>query len=135
MKKTFFILLTALLLLSCDPVHYIDLRNRTEKEAIVTIKLKPHADKEIYRASSQEHPIYGDSIVLRIPAKETGSLFFGMGSWGDAGVTDLADTMKSLEIETYEIKTIYKTPAVIEALLLENRKGIWFKSEIGINIK
>ena len=134
MKKTLFILFTAMLLVSCDPVHYIDFRNFTQEEAVVTIRLKPDADKEIYRSSKDEYPIEGDSIVLHIPKKESKSLFFGMGTWGDEGAS-VAGTIKTLEIETSEIKTVYKTEKVIEDVFKDNLKGIWFKSEIRIDIE
>jgi hypothetical protein len=79
----------------------------------------------------------GDSIVFNLQSKDTANINFGIGTWGDEEIHEIVKDIKDLEIETSEIKTIYKTQESIKALLIENRKGFrsGWETEIRIEIK
>lgn len=125
------ILLTATLLTSCDPPHYIIFVNNTMNDSKVKFIVKPDAINDF--APYQE--ITGDSIVFNLKQKDTADLGFGIGTWSDYEINTIANSIKSLEIETHEIKTIYKTPSAIKNLLKDNLKGLVWKTEIAIEIE
>lgn len=85
----------------------------------------------------REYASDSDSVVVLIKAKHSEVIHFGIGTWSDSSVSELADALQSLEIETGDIKTVYKTEKSIETFLKENRNGFingWQK-EIEIDIE
>ena len=130
MKIKLLILLLSLFIISCDPPHYIDFVNQTNSN--VKVKLKYNS---LFKNYDLDEIATGDSIVLNIKSKETSTIYFGIGNWSDDEIHEVTKSLKNIEIETFDIKKIYKTEKSIENLLITNRKGYLFKSKIQINIE
>jgi len=130
--KALFVLPLALLIVSCDPPHFINFINNTKANAKVKIKLR---DKVAESAFSEIAT--GDSIVFNLRSKNTANINFGIGTWGNEGIREIVKDIKTLEIETSEIKTVYKTQESINNLLIKNKKGFrsGWQTEIRIEIE
>jgi coenzyme F420-reducing hydrogenase delta subunit len=76
----------------------------------------------------------GDSIVVVVGPKKSETLDFGMGDWSGNTVDELATSIKSFEIQTKDITTIYHSKASIQKVLKDNRKGFFIKNEIDIKV-
>ncbi|MGH2666387.1 hypothetical protein [Flavobacterium sp.] len=120
----------AIIIVSCDPPHYIDFVNNSN--SIVKVKLNLNSKVESYRL---KEIATGDSIVFNLKQKDTANIHFGIGSWSDAKIDELTKSIESIEIDTREIKTTYKTKSSIKTLLQNNRHGAFFKSKIEIKIQ
>lgn len=128
--KKLYLLPLVLFLISCDPPHYISFINTTKNIAKVKINLHNNVSDPAFTELA-----IADSIVFNLRSKDTAHINFGIGNWGSEGIKEIAKDIKSLEIETSEIKTVYKSTAAIETLLSKNLKGVVFKSEIAIEIE
>lgn len=131
-SKILYVISFGLLFTSCDPPHYINFINTTKTNAKVKINLESHRAETAFSEIA-----IGDSIVFNLQSKDTANINFGIGTWGDEEIHEIVKDIKDLEIETSEIKTIYKTQESIKALLIENRKGFrsGWETEIRIEIK
>lgn len=127
-KKILF-LIFAISLVSCDPVHTLNFINTTEANAKVKINLKTESEDHRLRSVS-----VGDSIVFNLKQKDTASIDYGIGTWSGREIAELASSIKTIEIETAEIKTIYKTKKSIENMLENNIDGFLVKTEIVVEI-
>ena len=119
-----------ILLSSCDPAQNIDFINKTESP--VKIKIKINSNNTNWRLKEF---VKGDSIVLEIRPKGTESLYFGMGTWEENEVDETVKSIDNIEIETEDIKTIYKSRKSIAEILKNNRKGLWWKTNIEIEVE
>ena len=128
--KLFAILLFVQLFINCDPPHYMDFINKTDENVKVKLNINPKIENYDLKRFS-----IGDSIVFNIKPKDTANLHFGIGDWSDHEIEEVTKTLKSIEIETENIKTIYKSKKAMQKILKENRHGFWFKTIIKIEIK
>lgn len=119
-----------MLLVSCDPPHTIDFINRTE--SLIKIKIKVGANNT---SESLKQVSVDNSVVFAIAPNGTKSLYCGMGTWSDKEVDEEAKCIENIEIETKDIKTIYKSTKSITEILKDNRKGWWWKTKIEIEVK
>lgn len=119
-----------LFLVGCDPPHDIDFVNLTDAEAKIKIKINPKIEPNPFRENLES-----DSIVFNLKPKDTASIYFGIGTWSDREVNEVVKSIETIEVETKNIKTIYKTKESISDILKENQKGLWWKTKIEIGIK
>lgn len=129
-SKKFLFFLFVISLIGCDPVHNLNFINTTEANAKVKINLKPETEGYKLRSIS-----IGDSIVFNLKQKDTASIYYGIGTWSDKDIDHFANSIKNIEIETSEIKTIYKTKKSIKNILKNNIEGFWFKTDIIVEIE
>ncbi len=128
--KLLFLILILQLFTSCDPPHYIDFINKTESNVKIKLNLKAKSENyDLERISN------GDSIVFNLKQKDTANLDFGIGTWSDKEIEELTKSIKNIEIETIDKKTIYKTEKSIKNILETNRQGFWFKTKIEIEVE
>lgn len=123
-------LIASFFLTSCDPIHYISFANNSNSNAKVKLNLNSKAANY-----DLEQIAVGDSIVFHLKSKGTQSIYFGIGTWETPEIDELLTSVNSLEIETSEIKTIYKTKKAMKEILENNEKGFWLKTEIAIKIE
>ncbi|MEO8234639.1 MAG: hypothetical protein ABI549_04425 [Flavobacterium sp.] len=125
-----FLFFLAILNVSCDPIHKIDFVNNADSNVKIKITLNPkNKNYDLDRIAN------GDTIIFNLKQKDTANLFFGIGTWSDEEINELINSIKNLEIDTKEIKTLYKTKKSITNILSENREGFWWKTHIKIEIK
>jgi hypothetical protein len=118
------------LFISCDPPHYIDFINKTDSNVKIKLNLKTEFENyDLERISS------GDSVVFNLKQKDTANLDFGIGTWSDKEIEELTKSIKNIEIETVDKKTIYKSEKSIKKILQSNRHGFWFKTKIEIDVE
>lgn len=60
---------------------------------------------------------------------------FGIGNWSNNKIQATTNSIKTIEIETKDIKTIYKSKEVIHSILEKNVHGIISKGFIKINVE
>ena len=77
----------------------------------------------------------GDSIIFNLKQKDTANIDFGIGTWSDGQIEEVINSIKNIEIETDEIKMIYKSKSSMKNILEKNREGFIFKTKIEIEIK
>jgi hypothetical protein len=130
MKKFIIILFLLVFITSCDPPHNINFINNTENITKVKFNLNPKVQNYSLNQISK-----GDSVVFNLKPKDTLNISFGIGTWSNVEIKELTNSIKNLEIETNDIKTIYKTKKSIYKILIDNRKGVWFKTNIEVEIK
>jgi hypothetical protein len=118
------------LFFSCDPSRNINFVNQTE--APVKIKFKLSHNKT---SQSLEELAKGDSIVLNLKPKGTEYIYCGMGTWSENEVDNIAKGIENIEIETKDIKTVYKSRNSIIEILKDNRKGLWWKTSVEIEVE
>lgn len=118
MKKTILLLAASGILVSCDPLHFINFTNNSELEAKMKIKLKH--DSQIYELRELAT---GDSIIFILKPEVTESINFSVGTWSDSEVNEIAGSIESLEMESGEHKASYRTQDSIKKLFKENREG------------
>lgn len=119
-----------ILFASCDPAHDILFINKMNTSVKVKINLDPKTDNYNLKRIA-----VGDSIVFDLKKDSVGYISFGIGNWSKKEIQEAANSIKVIEIETKDIKTIYKSKKAINAIFDENVKGTLFKSLIEINIK
>ena len=117
-------------LVSCDPVHTIDFINKTDSNVKVKINLNPKVEN--YRLKEVSS---GDSIVFNLKQKDSANIYFGIGTWSEGQIEELTNSISNIEIETKDIKTVYKTKKAIKNILENNTHGFWFKTLVEINIE
>ena len=115
---------------SCDPVHNMEFINKSNSE--VKVKINLVSKNENYDLMQNA---FGDSIVLNIKKDSIKHIGFGIGVWDEKEIIELTKSMKSIEIETKDIKIIYKSKNAMNEILNNNVKGIVFKKNIEIEIK
>ncbi len=120
-----------LFLISCDPPHNIDFINQTNSEVKIRIKINSKVEPNPFREDNNE----GDSIVFNLKPKDTADIYFGIGTWSDRKVDEVVNSIEYIEVETKDVKTVYKTKKSITEVLKDNRKGIWWKTKIEIKVK
>lgn len=133
MKSSFLIILILFLanfLVSCDPIHDIEFVNKSKSEAKVKINLIPKNENYYLKENA-----IGDSIILNIKKDSIANVFFGKGTWNKKEINYITKSIKSIEIETKDIKTIYKSKNSMNVILNKNTKGFLFKTLIEIEIK
>lgn len=116
-------------LTSCDPSQNINLVNNTDSE--VYFKLKIEHDTKNYELKQLSQ---GDSIVVNVGSKKNEMLSFAIGDWSGNTVVELANSIKSFEIKTKDITTIYHSKSSIEKILKDNREGLFLKTMIEIEV-
>lgn len=126
-KKILFFF-SAMLLMSCDPAHSIYLINNTGNKA--KIKFIMNSKIPNYRLSE----ISKDSIVFNVNQKDTAEIYYGIGTWSEKEIDEMSKSIKNIEIETNDIKTVYKTQNSISNLLNKKKEGFWWKTKIIIEI-
>jgi len=77
----------------------------------------------------------GDSIVFNLNKKETSRISFGIGQWSDSEIQNIVKSIKNIQIETNDVKIIYKNKNSIQNLFIKNREGLILQSKIEIEIK
>lgn len=117
-------------LVSCDPAHNIDFINKSDSNVKVKITLNPKVEN--YRLKEVSS---GDSIVFNLKQKDTANIYFGIGTWSDGEIEELINSINNIEIETKDIKTLYKTKKAMKNILEKNTHGFWFKTLVEINIE
>ena len=129
-KNILILIISSQLLMSCDPPHFIDFVNNTDSNVKVKFNLNPTVENyDLERMSTN------DSIVFNIKPKDTANLHFGIGSWSDKQIEELTNSVTNIEIETQNIKTVYKTKKSMDDIFKQNRHGFWFKTKIEISIE
>lgn len=116
-------------LTSCDPSHDIFFTNKTASNVKVKINLEQNKQQDFRIIATK------DSIVFYLPKDSVAHIPFGIGNWSQKEITTATNSIKSIEVETSDIKTIYKSKKAIKSLLEENVHGAVFKSMIDIEIK
>lgn len=119
-----------MILLSCDPPHDIDFINRTDSEAKIRIKINSKTENVVFRGTH-----LGDSIVFNLKPKDTANIYFGIGTWSDSEINEVTNSIENIEVESKDIKTMYKSKKSITEFLKDNRKGFWWHTNIEIEIK
>ena len=123
------LIFVSFLLFSCDPSRNINFVNQTE--APIKIKFILSANKT---SQSLEEIAKGDSIVLNLKPKSTEYLYCGMGTWSESELDNIAKGIKNIEIDTKDIKTVYKSRNSIIEILKDNRKGLLWKTSVEIKV-
>lgn len=131
MKSKLLILIVILTLFtSCDPSHDIYFINKTDSNVKVKISLEPKADMyELTQIATH------DSIVLNVKKDSIAMISFGIGNWSAKQISLATNAIKSIEIETNDIKTIYRSKKAIHSILDKNVHGAINKTDIEINIE
>lgn len=126
-----FLILSSLLILftSCDPSHDILFKNKTASNVKVKISLEPDAMDDLRIISTK------DLIVFDLKKDSVAMISFGIGNWSGKELHEAVKSIKAIEIETNDIKTIYKSKNAITDILDKNVHGVLFKSLIQINIE
>ncbi|PKB15253.1 hypothetical protein [Flavobacterium sp. 5] len=124
------IIFLANFLTSCDPIHNIKFINKSNSE----VKIKINLDSKNENYDLEQNAI-GDSIVLNIKKDSVKYIEFGIGVWDEKEIIELTKSMKSIEVETKDIKTIYKSKNAMNEILNDNVNGIVLKKNIEIEIK
>ena len=133
MKPKAKVLLTCLfsiLIVSCDPPHYIDFVNISKSNAKVKLNINPKTENYDLRRMA-----IGDSIVFNLKPKDTANIDFGIGNWSDKEIDEVLNSIKNIEIVTEDITTIYKTKNSMKSILVNNRQGFLLRSRIEIEVK
>ncbi len=122
------------ILTSCDPAHTIQLTNNTDSNAKVKFVINPKIENYSLKRIST-----GDSIIFNLkPSKiesDSSSIYFGIGVWDDKEIDELAQAIKTIEIETIDKKTIYKSKRSVKEILEKNKKGLYSKTVLQIDIE
>lgn len=131
--KILLLVLIALFLTSCDPIHRIDFINNLDSNTTIKIVLNSNI-KNSYLDELRK----GDSIILDLKSngnkENKAEIPFARGFLSDYRINEISKSIKSIEIENKEAKIIYKSPNEIKDLLFENQKGVFFKTSITIKI-
>jgi hypothetical protein len=117
-------------LVSCDPIHNIDFVNKSNSEAKVKINLISKNENYDLKQNA-----IGDSIVFNLKKDSIANIYFGIGSWDKKEINELTKSIKSIEIETKDVTTIYKSQNSMNEILINNIEGIFMKTVIKIEIK
>lgn len=128
-SKLITVLILAFLVTSCDPIHYINFINNTDSTAKIKLNLNPKVENYDLQQIATK-----DSIVFYLKQKDTARIDFGIGDWSGNEIGKLTSSLKSIEIETRDINTIYKSKKAMNTILENNRYGFGFKTEIKIEI-
>ncbi|OXA80994.1 hypothetical protein SAMN05444397_101708 [Flavobacterium aquidurense] len=115
---------------SCDPAHNIEFVNK--KDSDVKVKINLDSQKNNFRL---EQITDKDSAVYLLKRNDTANIYCGIGVWSKKEIETFVKGIKSVEIETKDVKTIYKSRKAITQLFEKNTKGIIFKAVIEINVK
>lgn len=128
--KLFFLVSLLVLFTSCDPSHDIFFKNKTASNVKVKINLEPKAEMEDLKGIQTR-----DSIVFILKKDSIGHISFGIGNWSEKQLNLVTKSIKTMEIETSDIKTVYKSKKAIFSVLKENVHGGLNKTDIEINIE
>ncbi|AYN02750.1 hypothetical protein [Flavobacterium sp. 140616W15] len=132
MIKSIILLFFCLLLTSCDPIRNLNFINKTDSDVKIKINLNPEAKS--YTSSVIKDKSNGDSIVFNLKQKNTVKISFGAGVWSDPIIDDFSNSVNTIEFDTKNIKTIYKTPESVKKLLKDNKHGFLHKHRVDIDI-
>ena len=128
--RLFILLFFSFLFVSCDPAQNMHFINKTDSDAKVKIVLNPKFEN--YRLKELAK---NDSIVFNIKEKDTANIYFGIGTWSDSEINEVTNSIENIEVESKDIKTMYKSKKSITEILKDNRKGFWWHTDIEIEIK
>ncbi len=129
-SRFLFLAFFTLLLTSCDPSHDIFFKNTTASNVKVKINLERKG--VLYDLEKMADK---DSIVFNLAKDSTASISLGIGTWTPKEIGKATNSIKAIEVETKDIKTIYKSKEAIHSILDKNVHGILFKSSIEINVE
>ena len=133
MKKIFQLLLLIFfsnILVSCDPSRHISFVNKTDSDVKIKINLVPKVkDFGLYEKA------INDSIVYNLKKNDLATIYCGIGTWTNDQTTKFANSVNTIEIDTKDTKTIYKSKKAIKNILNKNIKGILVKSLLEIKIE
>ena len=122
--------MTANSIVSCDPIHQIHFLNNSSEDSTIRLNLNPNTqDYELREMAT------GDSIVFNLKENGSANIGFGIGTWSDTEIENVSKSIKSIEIETKDIKTIYKSQYSIINILKKNRKGFLLKTQIELEVE
>lgn len=126
-----FLLLPIFIILfsSCDPSHDIFFKNKTASNVKVKINIEPNAINDLKSIATN------DSIVLNLAKDSIAVISFGIGNWSKKEIETATNSIKAIEIETNDSKTIYMSKSAIYSVLDKNVHGVVFKGVIEVNIK
>lgn len=132
MKCIFFLLACLLILVSCDPMRRIRMKNSTKHdvEIIWTLKADSILSSPLFISNSTE-------IKWELkPGKPYNkiNLSFGIGSWTPSAVQDLVDDLETLSIRWNKGELLLNTEEEIRNFLLPRRKGL-DRGDIRIEVK
>ncbi|MCP2025579.1 hypothetical protein L1276_000719 [Flavobacterium sp. HSC-32F16] len=115
---------------SCDPAQELRFVNKTNSDATVRILLKPNAKNFRLEEAADK-----GSIVFNLKKDSTAYIYYGIGVWSGKDIFDFSNSAKYIEIDTKDIKTVYKSEKAMQDILSDNVKGILVKNLIEIDIK
>lgn len=125
------IFLLSAFLISCNPQKRIIMRNASSDDAEIIWKINEDSVNvsRLYISNSTEVKFHLQ------PGKpyNFADMSFGIGSWSDAELNNLADDLESLEVKSRNQNFKLSIPDEIKKYLLENRKGFG-KTKIRITI-
>lgn len=129
-----FVILMLLLFTACDPPLNIQLENKGESTAIFKFYLNSdstHLENSLwdYNESSS------DSIFYVVEQGAVEIVDLGIGNWSDYAINTFSQSLRILEIETDEQKVSYKTTEAIKKLLEENKRGLYWKTNIVLTVE
>lgn len=133
MKKIFRLLLLIFfsnILTSCDPSQHIAFINKTDSDVKIRFNLNSKIeDFELSQITKS------DSIVYNLKKNDTATIYYGIGTWSTNETAKFANSINNLEIETKDVKFIYKSKKAIKDILDKNIKGILVKNLIEIKVE
>jgi hypothetical protein len=132
MIKSLILFFFCFLLTSCDPVRNITFMNKTSSDVKVKIHLNPEVEN--YTSNILKSKSNGDSIVFNLKQKNTVKISFGAGVWSDPIIDEFSNSIYNIELDTKDVKTIYKTPESVKKLLKDNKHGFLQKYQVDVGI-
>ena len=134
-KKITLLVLFALTLTSCDPLHVIVFENKTPDITHVILKMKPDAKNfDLMQQASEDKTI---TYTLQPAGKSAneGILDFGIGTWDDTEIQGIAAELESITIENKNTKTVYKSTDAITKLLSSDKEGFLYSTVLKVAIE
>jgi hypothetical protein len=106
--------------------------NKTGSDVKVKIHLNPEVKN--YTSNILKSKSNGDSIVFNLKQKNTVKISFGAGVWSDPIIDEFSNSIYNIELDTKDVKTIYKTPESVKKLLKDNKHGFLHKYQVDVGI-
>jgi hypothetical protein len=123
MKNSFaFLFVVAMIVLSCDPMRRINMKNETSGQAEIRWFIKEDSinSSPLFISSSQEQ-----SFVLEpVPGRDLIKMSFGIGPWSPRKVEDLVDDLDSIMISWSGKKLLLAEQDEMKSFLLSRRRGL-----------
>ena len=118
------------ILMCCDPIHTIDITNNSSSDVMIEVKLR-----ENYLEYIVENQPSGDSLAIQLHKGETESLYFGIGTWSDIEVSDLASLVQEVKVSSDSSTFRTSSTNYLYKLLIDHREGRWWKTRIHLEIE